>query len=98
MLLRNVMLTLNRVHGVISQKLQLFIATAVRTSDPTLHLFLNSNFSEDLIYNSVPSWPPPSLLFGAHVSALCVNTIQNALYGSLFFIVSGSHWPLIFLL
>jgi hypothetical protein len=29
-------LTLNRLHGVISQKTVLFITTAVRTSDPTV--------------------------------------------------------------
>jgi hypothetical protein len=30
------MLTFNGLHGVISQKIVLFITTAVRTSDPTL--------------------------------------------------------------
>jgi hypothetical protein len=34
------MLTFNRQHGVISQKLQLFTAPGVRSSNPALHLFL----------------------------------------------------------
>jgi hypothetical protein len=37
-------LTLNRLHGVITQKIILFIPTAVRTSDPT-SLFLSSSSS-----------------------------------------------------
>jgi hypothetical protein len=32
---QNVYLTFNGLHGIVSQKRELFITTAVRTSDPT---------------------------------------------------------------
>jgi hypothetical protein len=35
-LFQSVRLTFNGLHGVISHKLQLFITTAVRTSDPAM--------------------------------------------------------------
>jgi hypothetical protein len=36
-------LTLNGLHGVISQKMILFITTAVKTSNPTVSKFSNNN-------------------------------------------------------
>jgi hypothetical protein len=36
------LLTFNGLHGVISQKVEVFIITAVRTSDPTLKLYLTT--------------------------------------------------------
>jgi hypothetical protein len=46
-------LTFNGLHGVISQEIELFITTAVRTSDPTFVLnILGSDIHKNLVISS----------------------------------------------
>jgi hypothetical protein len=65
-------LILNRLHGVISQKMLLFITTAVRTSNPTgFHLVSNGT----LIHSAANLWSQNvlcSLLLPKHRRSLSV--------------------------
>jgi hypothetical protein len=39
-------LNFNRLHGITSQKIELFITTAVRTSNPTIKVFLSKTIGK----------------------------------------------------